>query len=340
MNIIYIEQMSYSNIEQQFHEILPKLLEFPNWKLLMLDNNNTRNIVRDDSYDISARVQINQVIHHLKFEIKPRFNLNHIIPDTKIIRIYPHLKSYEAQKLIQMGVNFLDSASNAYLSFDDVYIYCKSNESPLIDVFSDYIYGDVFNPTTTSLLTSLILDPDLLEQPYREIALRAKISLGSVKKSFDILEKDRVIESAGNFGKHFDLNEDVWRKWARSYGQKLLPKRSLGRFTQVDPSKELKLKTTEGCVGAMEASTELGFGIDGPIKRVYIYDTMAEFIRRNKLRVDPKGNVQIYEANWHVSQESKPMCVPLSIVFADLLSINDPRCDEIASEIYQSKLRR
>ena len=147
-----------------------------------------------------------------------------------------------------------------------------------------------------------------------------------------------MVENASTFGKEMILKEAIWKKWASSYGQKLLPKRSLGRFTQVDASKGLKLKVNEGCVGGMEASTKLGFGLEGSKKRIYLYVNMSDFIPRNKLRSDPEGEVQIYQASWDKSQESKPQCAPVSIVYADLLSMNNPRCDEIADEIFQSKL--
>ena len=181
VNRIYIEQMTNTNLIQQFYQILPKLLAFPNWKLISLD-------AVEATQALTAKVKIQGTSHSLKFEIKSRFHSSHIKPGSQTISLYSHLKPYESKQLMESGQSYLDSASNIYLTFEGVYVYIQSNQAPLVEAYSDYIHGDVFNPTTTSLLTCLILEPTLLERPYREIALCAKISLGSVKKSLDILD--------------------------------------------------------------------------------------------------------------------------------------------------------
>jgi len=65
----------------------------------------------------------------------------------------------------------------------------------------------------------------------------------------------------------------------------------------------------------------------------------GRFLAANRLRTNPKGNVEILRTFWDTRCDwTDPEIVPPLLVYADLLATGDPRNLETARRIYDEQL--
>ncbi|GAA2938020.1 type IV toxin-antitoxin system AbiEi family antitoxin [Microbacterium luteolum] len=108
-----------------------------------------------------------------------------------------------ADRLRQLGVNFLDANGNAYLAFDDVLIDVRGRSGdPIAALHREKpAASNLFSPKRAQVIFALLSWPDIVNAKLREIADTAKVSVGFAQKTLVDLEAANYLQAFGG-GRH------------------------------------------------------------------------------------------------------------------------------------------
>jgi hypothetical protein len=254
--------------------------------------------------------------------------------DARPLLVSDHINPPMAARLQEAGVEFIDTAGNAWLSDPPLCVWVTGRRPP--ETTEDRIgrTGRAFRASGLRVLFALLCKPGMVDSPYREIARLAGVAHGTVGWVMAELPK---LGYVATYRKERVLvkPERLLREWAEAYARTLRPKQVLGRYFTND-------------IGWWkdEVTTEFGFNLGGEAAgaRVTRYlkpatitlygdDLSAELLARFRLRKDPQGNVELMKRFWEFDK-SKPL-VPLPLVYADLLATGETRCIETGEMIYK-----
>ncbi len=242
-----------------------------------------------------------------------------------------------ALTLREKGLNYLDTAGNAFLDLPGLHVFRETNDQPMIDPVGKQP-GEVFNASAVRVGLQLMLDPQLVGSNLRNIAALAGVSAPSAKFAMDAFKADGYVVEVGKKERKLVDREAFLRKWAESYNLRYRPKHVLGKY--VAGSEELRLDNFDACWGGEPGADRLTNNLQAFGKVVYTYSTrIGPLVAKNRLRADSKGSVQLVHACWEKQQEEQQGTAPAFVVFADLLDTRDPRCIEVAEQIFETILK-
>lgn len=254
-----------------------------------------------------------------------------------------------ADRLRAAGVQFIDVAGNAFLKERSLYIFIKGNRTP-----SDYSLirktTRAFNASGLKVIFSFLMAPQLVSQPYRTIAQRSGVSLGTIGWVLsDLKELGYLLERGKNRSRSLNKPLDLLDRWVEAYPEKLVTELELGSFqTQSQlPWKEIDPSELGGCWGGEVGASILDGYLSPAQGAIYLpKENLKTLVMKYRLRKANRDlpatsdTVQIREKFWqglsHVSEYGieHSKAAPDVLIYADLLASGDPRNLEAAERIY------
>ena len=269
----------------------------------------------------------------IKYRLRPEA-LGPVLQRLKALTARPLLIANEitppmADALRVQGIEFLDTAGNAYLK-----------EAPFLHIFVKGQKGGlrppedeptrVFKPAGLQVVFALLAQPGFETRPYRDIGTAAGVATGAVGWAMN--ELPRLGFLAEVKGERRILNRaGLIDRWAEGYARTLRPKLLLGRFA-ADPDDVFRRVFAHGetCVAGGEAAAAQ---ITGHLRAItttlYTEVVDAPLIARFRLRPDPAGKVDVRRRFWRFEGD-RPNLAPTLLIYGDLLAIGDDRCLETA----------
>lgn len=269
----------------------------------------------------------------IKYRLRPG-TLGPLLQRLKALTPRPLLIANEitppvADALRAQGIEFLDTAGNAYLK-----------EPPFLHVFVKGQKGGLpapeDEPTRAFKLAGLKVTFALLAQrgfearPYREIGAAAGVATGAV--GVVMAELPRMGFLGEISGERRILNRGgLIDRWAEGYARTLRPKLLLGRFAaDIDDVFRRVFAQGETCVaGGEAAAAHLTQHLRAITTTLYTEALDAPLIARFRLRPDPHGKVDVRHRFWRFTGD-RPNLAPTLLIYGDLLAIGDDRCLETA----------
>lgn len=265
------------------------------------------------------------------------------------------LTSAMAERCRQLGMQFIDTAGNAYLNDGKGFlIYIEGRKSAQTNSARR---DATVTPAVLRLMFGALAQPSLLNAPYRDIAKAVGISIGAIAKAFDTLEAAGFIGTTATGARMIRTPERMLSEWATGYLQRLRPQLEKYRFTAPQPSDIVSAWTPEYRVSAwggepaaaIASSSGLPDTIAEAIKAGHLKPAtytlymesvhskvLSELVRSCRLRADPNGPIEIVKAFWNMDRFADAFpTVPLHLIYADLLETNDPRNLAVAQLIAQ-----
>lgn len=259
-----------------------------------------------------------------------------------------------AEKLRQEGVQFIDTAGNAFINMPPAYVYVTGNRIAT-PKFMPTKAGvkRAFEPTGLKVIFAFLCHPELVNAPYREIAEKADVAVGTVGWVLNGLKAaDFIREKGKKAGRRLVNYKKLLERWVAAYPEKLKPKQLLGEFIADDPYwwKDIDIKEYGGYWGGEIAAAKYTNYLKPAVATVYLQEQA-----RNKLLHDAKlhkatewnenraGTVLIYRQFWPeqvnelATEERKELVHPI-MAYADLLATGDPRNQEVAQRIYDEHI--
>lgn len=246
-----------------------------------------------------------------------------------------------AELLREMGIQFIDTAGNAYINQLPLYIFIKGNklaEKPIPEQIQR-----AFRPAGLQVLYALLCNPEIEDEPLRGIAKAADVALGTVNLVMKELERMGYLLEMGRRRRRLVRKDKILKRWVTAYPEQLRPKLFRGRFRAVnyDWWKDIKIEDFGAYWGGEVAAAFLTKYLRPEIATIYTRHPIGKLILKNKLKKDPYGNVEILNLFWgfKFNAFNNPLVHPI-LVYADLMATGDTRNIEAAGIIYDTEIAR
>lgn len=262
--------------------------------------------------------------------------------------VAPFISESMAKACQEKDLQFLDTAGNAYLRSDDMYVFIKGERKT-----DEYAYfennGSGLNPSALKVMFALLCVPTLARSSYRDIARYSNVALGAIGSIIDGLKKRDLITDVGWDKQRIVCDhERLLNEWVIAYPSVLRPKLNKRRFRAAEgpwPS-EIGFEAEDVLWGGEVAAARITHNLKPAAYTLYVEpnklnDVVNKFVRQYRLRPDADGPIEILSSFWSADlmhnefSEDRSSLVPAVLVYADLIASNDPRNQEVAAEVRQ-----
>ena len=265
-----------------------------------------------------------------------------ILPGKGII-ITRYVTPQLADILKKADVPFIDTAGNAYINKQPLFLFIKGNRP--VEKHRRERPTRAFQTRGLQVVFALLCNPGLERAPYREIAKLADVALGTVGWVINDLKKLGFLIDMGRRGRRLTQKEDLLRRWATAYPEMLRPKIFEGRYRaqDIDWWKHTEPPHRKAYWGGEIAAAEVTGYLKPEIVTVYTQDIrpIGDWLIMNRIRKAPEGNIEIlhtfwdFKCNWGYTNLVHPI-----LIYADLLATADARNIEAARMLYDQELTR
>lgn len=296
------------------------------WLCLAIDN-------QEICYKLDFKQTINRAIIGQIAQANLKAQRNTIV-------VTRNVSSPLAEQLKSLGIFFLDTAGNAFIKDQSLFIFSKGNklsidqrpESP----------SRAFNTKGLQVIFTLLNSQGSENLSYRKIADISNVALGTVQWVMEDLKKLGYLIDMGKQGRKLVKKEDLLSRWTIAYSEKLKPKLLMGRYKANTKSwwVDTEILEYDALWGGEVAGSTLSQNLKPEIITIYTEELSGKLILEGKLKKDPNGNVEIVRKFWRDelrNSENKDLVPPI-LVYADLITSTDERNIEIANAIYEKEI--
>lgn len=251
----------------------------------------------------------------------------------------PYITAEMAEHCRALGIQFIDTAGNAYLKAEGQYVFITGQKRALKD--TPAAKDRASTATGMRVVFALLCKPELLNATYRDIAAAAGVALGTVGWVFVALQNRGQLLIDKRKKRQFVDARRVIEEWALNYPVRLKPKLAVQRLhaPHADWWKTARLEKHMALFGGEVAGDILTkYRHPGEVL-IYAAGDPARIIIDNKLKAAPDGEVEIVEKFWHFKPGiNENRTVPPLLVYADLMATQDTRNYEVAKLVYERYL--
>jgi hypothetical protein len=244
-----------------------------------------------------------------------------------------------ADELKKLDIPFIDTAGNAYIYEPPLFIYINGNRPTERNIKEQP--ARTFRPAGLQVIFALLCNPGLENKPYREIAVKADVALGTVNWIMHDLRRMGYLIDAVPGNRRLVRKDNLLNRWVVAYPEQLRPKKMIGRFRADDHYwwEGAGLKEINALWGGELAANIMTEYLKPQIITVYAKQPIGRFLLKNRLKNDINGNVEILKIFWEFEQDHLHNdLVPPLLIYADLLATGDARNIETARMIYEKEL--
>ncbi len=254
-----------------------------------------------------------------------------------------------AEGMRSSNTPFIDIKGNAFINLPDLYLFVmgrKQEESSPLWPHSRPT-GKLFKKSGIRLIHLFLTDPrldqeggnDLLSVPIRELAVKARMSTGSVSELLSEMKERGFLLTDGRFRRLVN-RKVLFEQWLHGYmDYRFKVKRQCFEAKTVSWWKT-RNPAREGFLwGGEPAGAVLTDDFLRPQKlTIYTDKPLYDFVVDGDLHQVPAGgNIEFIEP--FLKTEGMQGCVHPLLVYADLICSSDDRNTEIATRIYDRYLR-
>ncbi len=256
-----------------------------------------------------------------------------------------------AEKLRAADVQFIDTAGNAFLNIPPTYVYIRGNRPAnleLINAGRKTAFGRAFTATGLKVVYAFLLDPELVNAPYRDIAETAGVAVGTVGWVINDLKADRYIADLGRRrGRRLIEYRGLLDRWTEAYPEKLRPKQMIGVYEAPNDNwwKGIDIRDFHAFWGGEIAGAKLTDFLTPQVATIYLGEgEETNLIVALKLRAARRrdfgqetGLTYLYRAFWPHTETRNELVDPV-LAYADLIATADPRNREAANLILENHI--
>lgn len=280
------------------------------------------------TYDAEVKTRIDRI------SMLERVKASHPTRETLLITRYlsPELASHSRR----LGLQFIDGAGNAYLDNQDGVFLLISGQKASTDLPAKPEQSSI-TPAGLRIIFAFLAKPALLNAPYREIALAAKVSLGLIGPVLSQLSARGFLGVDGSGKRGLLHRRQLTIEWAAGYLGQLRPRLDKRRFTIANPEALSELMQGPGLTWSGEsAAAHMTKYLRPEIFTLYAdlrAPVVAAMAAKLRMRPDPAGKLEIVDRFWNPNVLEVGHLAPPELVYADLLAIPDTRNQETADLI-------
>jgi hypothetical protein len=347
VSIYILKKVNKMEIKDNERELLQNALE----ALQKTTGLNTRTQYGDFDFDVVLYLKLDKKEWKFPAEVKKRVTpgtlgtfvqkLHTFVKEKKGILATWHVTPNMADRMKEMGIQFIDTAGNAYINEAPLFIFIKGNKPAEKHPMERATRA--FMPKGLQVVYALLCNPDLENQPFRKIANAADAALGTVDWVIKDLKNTGHLIDAGKRGRRLIRKKQLLERWVTMYPEQLRPKLLEGRYRapETDWWKDEDLTGLAAYWGGEVAAAKLTKYLKPQVTTIYMKERPARLLLKHKLIKDPNGNIELLKAFWNFEHELQfPNLVHPILIYADLLATRDTRNIETAGIIYEKELDR
>ncbi|WP_436490328.1 type IV toxin-antitoxin system AbiEi family antitoxin [Chitinophaga sp. ARDCPP14] len=249
--------------------------------------------------------------------------------------ISPKLK----EELRKEDIGYLETNGNIYFNEGDLLLWLDGQK--VIPPETEKA-GRAFTKTGLKLVFHFLINEDLVNETYREIALKTGVGFGNINVIISDLKKQGFLLPKDKNSYFLNNRKELLNKWMIAYKEKLKPSLLVATFrflTEEDRNhwKKLSLKEDKTWWGGEPAADLLTNFLHPGEYTLYTLEKRADIIRHYRLVSDANGNVKVFQKFWQ--DNANDSTVPPLLVYVDLVNTGDRRCIETAQKIYDEYLQ-
>ncbi len=259
-----------------------------------------------------------------------------------------------ADKLRQQQVQFIDMAGNAFINQPPVYVYVTGNRQeehgfmPTRDGAKR-----AFEPKGLMVVYAFLCHPELVNAPYRKIAERAGVAVGTVGWVLNALKAaDFIRDRGGKQERRLVRTRKLLERWVEAWPEKLKPKQWVGAFIADEPYwwQDIDIRAYDGYWGGEIAAAKYTNYLKPEVATVYLPEqARTRLLRDARLRKatewtgDEAGTVLIYRPFWpepldEPGAELREGLVHPILAYADLVATGETRNLDVARRLYDEHI--
>jgi len=275
-------------------------------------------------------------------------------PEDEGLLVADYVNPNMADKLRQQGVQFIDAVGNAFINQPPVYVYVTGNRQKERGLMLTKDGAKrAFEPKGLMVIYAFLRYPELVNAPYREIAERAGVAVGTVGWVLNGLKAAQFIRDKGGKKARRLVNyRKLLERWVEAWPEKLKPKQLVGEFIAEDPYwwEEVDIREYDGYWGGEIAAAKYTNYLKPEVATVYLPEhARTRLLRDARLRKATEwteyktGAVLIYRPFWPVhpdelDDELREGLVHPILAYADLVATGETRNLEVARRIYDEHI--
>jgi hypothetical protein len=253
-----------------------------------------------------------------------------IAPHGPVLIFTTFISAKTADAFRRADTQYLDTAGNASIRFDDVLVDVRGRPRPdRADQAPQQPTGNLFSTGRAQVAFALLAWPQLWRAPRRDLAHAAQVSVGQAHNTLSLLAE------AGYTGEHKRLGQPgLLDLWAASFATGLSKRIALAAWggdikhpRKVNPDEPMFLSGESAVTDLLRPATLTIYGND--------LDPRLPVV--NKWRADGPANIFLRRKFWNAPDSSDaPLTgwrnAPWPLVYADLLTSDDPRVRSVATD--------
>ncbi|MCY7344816.1 MAG: hypothetical protein LH614_01240 [Pyrinomonadaceae bacterium] len=244
----------------------------------------------------------------------------------------------QAEKMRELGINFLDAAGNAFLDAPGLFVFISGKkaerraEKPI----------SIFRPAGIKLLLAFLLKPNFENADYRTIARETNVSYTTVGRILSDLEKGGYLIKRGANERFLTNKTELVKRWVFAYSEQFRPKLGAVRYRSTRHGgrwwTDVDLSEYKAVWGGETGGAILTKHLKPQTATVYAASTLPKLQAKYGLVRDEKGEIEILRKFWTFGEVGN--VAPPLVVYADLLATADERNLETAQIIYDEYLSK
>jgi hypothetical protein len=252
-----------------------------------------------------------------------------------------HVTDRAAIDLRSKGLQYVDSLGNAHLHFGPVLIDVRGRRAPKPQ--SELPRGargsaSLTSPRRAQIIMCLLAWPDLLQARLQDLADASGTSPSQVHQTIKLLSEAGYVSDKELY-RH--RTPELLDMWASAYATQLGPTLALDEFTSQHPGEWPALP--DGLLAHRSGESAAHTLMRPTTATIYLETPDPALIRLNRWMRTERPNVFLRLRFWTSPEEGTRTHgtheAPWPIVYADLLSSNDPRHREAAQNWRQARER-
>ena len=258
-----------------------------------------------------------------------------------LLLIANYVNDVMAEYLKKNKIDFIDATGNAYINQPPIYVNIKGNK--IKDQYQNTRPGQAFRPTGLKVVFAFLCEPKMINENYRTIARAAGVALGNIGWINIDLKRQGFLLDMDKRGCKLIQRRRLLDHFVEEYPKKLRQQLFLGKFRGDRDGWEREARGYENALwGGEVAAAKMGNYLKPQIMTLYLkQDLLNDFLLKNRLKRDPKGEVEILKMFWD------PACIPGHddlvhpiLAYADLVATANQRNIEAAKVIYEQNIAR
>jgi len=258
-----------------------------------------------------------------------------------ILLVTKYVNPLMAEELKKDQIEFIDTAGNVFINQPPIYIFVKGNRPPETPGQNQ---NRTFTPTGLKIIYAFLCNPRLEDAPFREIADKADVALGTVGWFMRTLRELGFLIDMGGRGYKLVQKDALFQRWITAYPERLRPKQILGRYKGEynDWWNKKELHNLNAKWGGEVAAAKLTKYLHPEVITIYMKtEYLNQLLLECKLRKDPAGEIEILNQFWNYDENLgyKDLVHPI-LIYADLIATGNQRNIETAKMIYDEHIIR